>query len=236
MDLVEVDVVGAEAAERAVDRRHDVLARQPAVVGSSLIGIEDLGGDDDDCRACAKSFSARPRTSSRRAERVHVGGVEEVDAEFEGAFDERTRLALRRGPTAATSDAAVGHRAETDARDLEPRPSERHVLHQSILSPPAALKGCATDAAVTWLRYISHMAECLKSRCLRSDAFSTSTWTPSTRPSSSVTIRRCAASRWRWAAVQEDAALSRRRVMRRGSSAFDRQSRCRARSGSVPDC
>ena len=33
VDLVEVDIVHAEPAERIVDRVHDVLARQAALVG-----------------------------------------------------------------------------------------------------------------------------------------------------------------------------------------------------------
>ena len=35
--------------------------------------------------------------------------------------------------------AAVGHHAEADARDLEPRPAEGHVLHPPIIVPGAAL-------------------------------------------------------------------------------------------------
>ena len=64
-------------------------------------------------------------------------------------------------------------------------------------------------------------------------ASSTSTWTPSTRRSSSATIRRCAASRWRSAAARRGAASSRRRATRRARSACARRCRWRARSGSA---
>ena len=43
VDLVEVDVVGAEAAERRVDGLEDVLARQASSVDVIADRVEDLG-------------------------------------------------------------------------------------------------------------------------------------------------------------------------------------------------
>ena len=47
MDLIEVDVVGAQTAERRVHRVQDVLAGETAVVGTVSHGEVDLGRDDD---------------------------------------------------------------------------------------------------------------------------------------------------------------------------------------------
>jgi hypothetical protein len=42
MDLVEVDVVGTQPAQRRVDRRQDVLAGQAPVVRAGSIGLKTL--------------------------------------------------------------------------------------------------------------------------------------------------------------------------------------------------
>lgn len=47
MDLVQVDVVGAQALERMVDFLHDRLARQAAAVRAQAHGVAQLGRDDD---------------------------------------------------------------------------------------------------------------------------------------------------------------------------------------------
>ena len=47
VDLVEVHVVGPEAAQAVVDGVEDVLAREAALVGVVAHRVEDLGGDDD---------------------------------------------------------------------------------------------------------------------------------------------------------------------------------------------
>jgi hypothetical protein len=80
--LVEVDVVGLQAGQRAVDRLHDVLARQAGVVLAARAGRPvDLG---EDLQALA------PLALERLAEHglglgvgVDVGGVEGADAVVE---------------------------------------------------------------------------------------------------------------------------------------------------------
>ena len=47
VDLVEVDVVGAEAAQRALDGVEDVLAGCAAVPGAGAHGARALGGDHE---------------------------------------------------------------------------------------------------------------------------------------------------------------------------------------------
>ena len=47
VDLVEVDVVGAEPAQAVVDLGEDRLARQAGAVGSGAHRVADLRGDDD---------------------------------------------------------------------------------------------------------------------------------------------------------------------------------------------
>jgi hypothetical protein len=63
VDLVEVDVVGAQALQAGVDLGHDGLARQAGGVGVLAHGAVDLGGDHH-LVAPEKSRTARPRNSS----------------------------------------------------------------------------------------------------------------------------------------------------------------------------
>src|SRR4029453_1943429 len=68
-----------------------------------------------------------------RAERVHVGGVEEIDAKLERATDERAPLLFREDPRAPLR-IAVRHRAQTDARDLQTSPTKIHVRHWCMVA------------------------------------------------------------------------------------------------------
>jgi hypothetical protein len=62
------------------------------------------------------SASARPTYLLARAERVHVGGVEEVDAGVERLLDERARRRLVERPgMRALIGGAEAHAAEADA-------------------------------------------------------------------------------------------------------------------------
>jgi hypothetical protein len=64
VDLVEVDVVGAQSAQAVVDGMQDVLARQAALVGVVAHRVEDLGAMTMRSRGAPSSLSARPSTSS----------------------------------------------------------------------------------------------------------------------------------------------------------------------------
>ena len=94
MDLIQIDVVGAEAAQRVVDRFHDVFARQAAVVRLVVPDREeDLRGDDD--LVALREIAKRAADDLlAHAVRIHVRGVEEVDARLERFADERPALLL----------------------------------------------------------------------------------------------------------------------------------------------
>lgn len=63
MDLVEVDIIGAEAAQAVVDLVEDRLARQAGAIGARAHAVEHLGGEHDPV-AARKSLIARPTISS----------------------------------------------------------------------------------------------------------------------------------------------------------------------------
>jgi hypothetical protein len=100
VDLVQVDVVGPQPAERIVDGVADVLAREPPQVRVVPHRVEHLGGDDHLVAPRPEILQRAPEDLLAPAEGVHVGGVEEVDAELEGPADERAAFLLLQDPFA----------------------------------------------------------------------------------------------------------------------------------------
>ena len=113
MDLVEVNVVDAEALEGAVDGGHDVLAGEAAIVGAVGHGLKDLGGDDEFFAAGLELAEELAGDTFALADGVHVGGVEEVDAGFDGALDEGAGFVFFEDPLAPLFG-AVGHHAQAE--------------------------------------------------------------------------------------------------------------------------
>jgi hypothetical protein len=85
MDLVQVDVVGAEASQARVARLADVLARGPAGVRPRADGHGALRRQHDVGAPPAHGFAA---DLLRHGAGVGVGGVEEVAARVEESIDD----------------------------------------------------------------------------------------------------------------------------------------------------
>ncbi len=129
VDLVEIDVIHAEAAQARVDLGEDRFARQPGAVRAGAHPAINLGGDDD-LVAAGKLLDCAAEDFLAVAERVAVRGIEEVDAGFERALDERSALLFAERPcVVAPVTAPITHAAEADARDLEAGAAELCVLH-----------------------------------------------------------------------------------------------------------
>src|SRR5690606_15410670 len=78
VNLIEVDVVHLQSTEAVVDGVADVFAGEAALVRRVAHGVEDLGRDDD-LLAGNLQITDRPAENLfADAQRVHVGGVEEV--------------------------------------------------------------------------------------------------------------------------------------------------------------
>ena len=89
--LIEVDVVGAQARERCVDLLEDLFARQSVVVGVH----REVQLRREDVRVAGARGQHLPEELLRAAGRVHVRGVDEVDADIEGRSDARFGLLVR---------------------------------------------------------------------------------------------------------------------------------------------
>ena len=131
---------------------HDVLARQAAGVGVRRDRIEDLGRDHDLRRGCAKSFNARAEHLLADAVRIHVGGVEEVDAAVERVLDHGAAFRLASSTHGRhfdePNDIVPRHRRDT-FNPVFPRLSVVHGLID--------LTTCA-DAAQRWFPILALVA------------------------------------------------------------------------------
>ena len=111
MDLVEINVIDAEALEAGVDGGHDVFAREAPVVGAVAHRAEDLGGDDQFLAARLELTQELAGDALAVTEGVHVGGVEEVDASLDRALDDGPCLSFFQYPLTPLL-VAVRHHAE----------------------------------------------------------------------------------------------------------------------------
>ena len=107
MDLVQIDVIGAETAQAGVHGSADVIRFGASSPLLSDDGAGELGGDQHLIAAAAQRF-----TELLLAGAVGIGCVEEVDAFIQGGIDDG-RHRLGRHPEAEV----VG--AQADERDLE---------------------------------------------------------------------------------------------------------------------
>src|SRR5262245_13798433 len=91
MNLIQVDVVGAQAFEAGVDLPQDVFARQTDVVWTVAHLSEHLGRNYN-LLALGKILERTTQYFLAGAVGIDIGGVEEINSQFERAFDERSAL------------------------------------------------------------------------------------------------------------------------------------------------
>ena len=131
MELVEIDVIGAQPAQRGVDRVEDVLARQPLIPGPRAHRTEALGGEDEVVSpprepAAEDLLGAADRAAAVGAAAalgIGIRGVEERDAARGGPLEDRA-------PGRLVALQAERHRAQAQAGDTQPGAPELNVLHQ----------------------------------------------------------------------------------------------------------
>src|SRR5262249_18476497 len=121
---------GAETPQARVDLVHDRPARQARAVGTRAHPPVHLGRDHD-VLATREVLDRPAEKLLARAVGIDVGGIEEIDAAFERALDEGATLLLIEGPgMIAAISHTVAHAAEADARHLEARAAEFHIVHR----------------------------------------------------------------------------------------------------------
>ena len=121
MRLVQVDVVGAEAAQAVLDLLHDPPPRGPSLVGVVTHGCHELGSQH---HTVAPALEGLADDLLGLAERVHVGGVDEVDARVDGGVDDADAVVV-----VGVAPRAEHHGAEAVAADLDPGRPECRAVH-----------------------------------------------------------------------------------------------------------
>lgn len=129
VDLVEVDVVGAQTAQAVVDLGHDRLAGQPATVGPRPHLAVHLGGQHD--LVAAGEVGQRPADDLLAgAVGIDVRGVEEVDPCLDGLpYEGPAGLLVQRPAVGTAIGGAVAHTTQADAGDVETGRAEFQIVH-----------------------------------------------------------------------------------------------------------
>ncbi len=125
-------MVRAQAIQAGLHRIHDVAPRSAAVIGAGSHLAEGLGGDDHVGALYAQVLERLAHQPFGQALGIDVGGVDEVDAAFEGLAHDGVDLLLVKvpdgGPDAA-GRAAEGHGSKADFGDVEAATAQLTILH-----------------------------------------------------------------------------------------------------------
>ena len=131
MDLVEIDVVELQAAQAGLHAVEDVAARGAARIGALAHLAVHLGGHDHVLARHLQVLQGLAGDLLGAAGRVHVGGVDEVDAGVQRLADQRLGLALLQRADGAPHAGAVteGHGAQAKLGDEQAGAAEGVVSH-----------------------------------------------------------------------------------------------------------
>ena len=138
--VVEIDAVGTQPPQGALDRGPDVRWAAVERSGASA-GVRDEAELRRHHDIVAASLEGAADELLVRVGAVDLGGVDVGDAQLQGSLDGADRL----GVAAARVEVVAGHRhrAEPDARDVES--AQRNVLHDS--EPPVFVEVMALSKA-----------------------------------------------------------------------------------------
>ena len=139
VDLIQVDPVGAQAAQTVLDGGHDVAAGAALFHADVVHRIAELGGQDDVFAAVAEHLTHRGFGTATLA--IGVGGVEQSDAEIDGFVDDGAgRLEVDAAAEIVAAEADGGHEQAGRAQI-----SDFHRLCSSVRPPANHVKrwlGC----------------------------------------------------------------------------------------------
>src|ERR1035437_2280471 len=96
MDLIEIDVVGAQPTQALLTRRHDPPARVSLSIRVTPHGTMHLGGQNDLFPLGLRQCLSDDLFGLTRG--VDVGGIDKVDAGIESPVNDADRLVVIRGP------------------------------------------------------------------------------------------------------------------------------------------
>jgi hypothetical protein len=121
VDLIEVDVVGLQAAQRVLHLGHDPAPRVAPLVGIIAHRLVHLGRQDD---VVAAPLECLAHDLLGLAVGVGVGGVNEVDPRVKRLVDDADRVVV-----VGVADGPEHHRAQCVGTDLHAGPAKGAVVH-----------------------------------------------------------------------------------------------------------
>jgi hypothetical protein len=128
MDLVEIDIIHPQAAQGIVDGMHHMLARQPALIGRRPHGLAQLGRHHDMLAVGGKFLQCPAGDFLAHAQRIDIGGVEEIDPRVQGAHVKGIALAFLQHPVTPLRR-PIGHGPQADFRDFQARGAQTNHIH-----------------------------------------------------------------------------------------------------------
>src|SRR5262245_47914827 len=108
---------------------HDVLERQTSVIWIVDHRHVDLRGNIHAVAAGTKVFHGAAKDLLTCAHRIHVGGIEVIDAKFQRLPNEWARLLLFEYPRPPLFR-SIRHRAQAKSRDFQSSGSKIDVVHR----------------------------------------------------------------------------------------------------------
>jgi hypothetical protein len=125
VNLIKIDMVGLQAAERRLHCLHYPASRIALLVRILAHGPVHLGGQHD---VVAPAFQCLADDLLRLAAAIPVGGVDEVDAGVQGFVDDADAVVV-----VGIAQSAEHHRAQAIRGDFDSSFSERAILHGFLL-------------------------------------------------------------------------------------------------------
>src|SRR5208282_209372 len=135
MHLVQIDVIGLQAAQAALNFRHDMAARQSDVVGRDRFPHENVGVKSyfrREYQRLAPILDYAAGNFLRSAGRVNVSRIEEISAQLDVAVDDFACIGF-------IGLASERHTSKTQLRDLESGPAEPAIFHFLLFLRPPSL-------------------------------------------------------------------------------------------------
>src|SRR5437764_11806054 len=129
MNLIKVDIIRAKPSQAVVDRVHDVLAGEPAIVCVIAHRHVDLCRNDEPVTARPKIFQRAAENLFAFTDRIHVGGIEIIDSKLERFSNEWAGFFFFQNPRSPLLR-AIGHGAKTQARYFQAGWSKVHIFHR----------------------------------------------------------------------------------------------------------
>ena len=157
VNLIQIQVIGAQTFQARIDCRKNVLPRESLLVRAILARREKHFAGDHDLIASRQLAQQCARDLFAAARRVRIRRVKKIDARLERPFDERFGLVNLERP-GAKFRIAIGHHAEGDVGDFQTGLTEAHVIHGRSITRVKVVGCCVGNPVNSKRPAVAHNA------------------------------------------------------------------------------